>query len=107
MTFGLLCGDYFSYHKGMSIYEIGLLLLILFLVLIISRFVFKVKLEKNLFSKEELTAKPLYQPNDILLMDAPYDKNLNVLPSKMIQAWWSRMLVILACIVLVFLPISI
>ena len=100
MILGLLdCGNIYEYHHGIPLNELGFLVLFILLVVIISRYLFRVKLEKNLFSEEELTIQPIYSQRDLLLQEKPLEfhrhEQLDEVPVLTKPSWLLRLIILL------------
>lgn len=108
MTIALLEIDYFTYYVGPP--PILEALSLVFLIIVVSRYIFRVKFEKSILSKKELKNKPLYKPKDILLQENPQTfynhDSTEDFSSTLVQSIWTRVVIIGIAIYFVFLPLQ-
>lgn len=110
MFFALLYGNLFEYHQGIRLDELIFLISFTLIVVIISRYVFRIKLENNLFSEEELTAEPLYKQRDLLLQEKPIEfhrpEQLDEIPIITQPSWLLRLFILLVIVGFFIVPLQ-
>lgn len=99
-----------DYHQGIPLENLAFLISIILLVVIVSRYLFKIKLENNLFSEDQLTEKPLYVQRDLLLQEKPLEfhreQTIDEIPVLKQPSLLTRVVILLAIVSFFVIPLT-